>query len=69
MVLEYEAQFYELARYTTIILLIEYEQIWCSIRGLRLLLRIATHSLVSTSRSFIKVFDYAQTMWKMHCEA
>lgn len=66
--LEYKNQFDELVKHATTILLIEYEQIWCFVQGLRLSLCKATQSLVATGRSFNKISDYSQTMEKMYHE-
>lgn len=57
-ILEYEAQFHELARHTITIFLINYKCIWCFVQGLRLRLCIDTQSFVATRMSFIKVSDY-----------
>lgn len=68
IVLKYDVQFYELDMHGSF-LPTEYVQIWYFIWGLRLLLCMATQSLVSTRRSFINVFDHAQNMEEMHRKA
>lgn len=58
-----------LARYAITILLNEYGQIGCYVWGLRLSLYMDTQSLVVVGGSFIKFFDYAQTIKEMYHEA
>lgn len=65
-VIEYEAYFYELSRYSKSILTIEYKRVYCIIQGLRLHFCMSTQSLVVVGRSFAKVFDHAQHMEEKH---
>lgn len=45
-VMKYEAHFYELARHATSILDAKNERVHCSVRGMRLSIRMATQILV-----------------------
>lgn len=58
-ILEYKVRFHKLAKYMTIILLIEYEWVWFFVRGLTLPFHTATQSLVPITRSFVEFFNYA----------
>lgn len=64
IVVEYEACFYKFVRDTTSIIDAEYDKVCCVVCGLRLPIRMATHSLSTVGRSFAKVLDHARVMMR-----
>lgn len=67
-VIKYVAQFYELSRNATSILIIEYERAYFFVQGVRLPLCMSTLILVTSSRSFVVDFNHAQVMKEMYHE-
>lgn len=65
-VIKYEAHFHEFSKYATFILDIGYKRVNFLIRGLRLLICMATQSLAVVCRTFVVVLDHARVIEEMH---
>lgn len=66
---QYEVRFQELSRYAIAILPSEEERIHYFMQGLRPQLRMGTHALVTSGRSFLDIIDHSRSLEQISREA